>query len=119
MTPAWPPHQYSLFLSQVCAAIRLGKIDQARSMLDGLKVNAEASAAYLNLLGIVHELQGEWTLARRCYCKAIRADRRYEPAQQNMRRWFELHAFGHSAEPFALGDEAAEVCETQFAARPA
>jgi hypothetical protein len=36
--------------------------------------------------------------------QAIRLDRRDEPAQQNMRRLFEVDHFGSSNEPVNLGD---------------
>ena len=33
------------------------------------------SAEYFNLLGILYEVQGKWRLARKCYGKAMRADK--------------------------------------------
>ena len=62
-------------------------------------------AEYLNLRGAVHEARCEWKLARMFYGKAIAADRRYAPAQQNMRRLYELHTCGRSELHVALGDE--------------
>ncbi|TMB86806.1 MAG: potassium-transporting ATPase subunit C [Chloroflexi bacterium] len=35
---------------------------------------------------------------------AISIAPRFGPAQQNMRRLYELHSFGRSQEPLALGD---------------
>ena len=65
------------------------------------------SAEYFNLLGILYEAQAKWRLARKCYGKAIAADKNFVPAQSNMRRLYELQNFGKSAEPVLLGDEAA------------
>ncbi len=42
--------------------------------------------------------------AEKCYRCAIAIDSRYEPAQQNIRRIFELFHFGASKEPFNLGE---------------
>jgi hypothetical protein len=89
----------SAFLTKVCTTIRLGRLDEAEAMV------ASHDAPSLNLLGVIHEIRGEWKLARKYYGKAIRTDQRFEPAQQNMRRFYELHTFGHSREPVALGDE--------------
>ena len=62
-------------------------------------------AAYFNLLGVLYEARRERRLARKFYGKAIAADGKYEPAQRNMRRLYELQTFGRSQEPATLGDE--------------
>lgn len=66
--------------------------------LDG---NAEA----FNLAGVLFEMQEDYDRAKKYYGHAIRLDKRYEPAQQNMRRIYELFNFGSSKEPFNLGDD--------------
>ena len=43
-------------------------------------------------------------IAKRCYGRAIAIDSTYEPAQQNMRRLYELFQFGSSKEPINLGE---------------
>jgi hypothetical protein len=48
-------------------------------------------------------------LARKCYGKAIAADKRYEPAQANMRRLYELQALGRSTQGVMLGDQADDL----------
>ena len=58
--------------------------------------------AWLNLIGVIHELRRDWKNARRYYGRAIAIDGAYEPAQQNMRRLYELYTFGRSVEPIAL-----------------
>lgn len=55
-----------------------------------------------NLLGLLAELRGDFAGARKHYGKAISLNSKYEPAQQNMRRMYELREFGHSEEPGAL-----------------
>jgi hypothetical protein len=91
------------FLTEVCTSIRLGRLDEAEAMV------ASEEAPCLNLLGVIHEMRGEWKLARKYYGKAIRTDRQFEPAQQNMRRFYELYTFGRCREPVALGDETPAV----------
>ena len=69
---------------------------------------ARTSADYFNLLGVFYEGQRKWRLARRYYGKAMRADKKYDPAQRNMRRVYELYTFGRSDQPVLLGDESDE-----------
>ena len=83
-------------------AIRLGFFDEARELLSPLP---DRDPARLNLLGVILQAQGFPRAARRHFGKAFRADRTYAPAAQNLRRRFELAAFGCTALPVALGDE--------------
>jgi DNA-binding NtrC family response regulator len=69
-----------------------------------LKIN-DKSIEVLNLTGVLAESVHDYDRARRYYGRAIRLDRTYEPAQQNMRRLFELDHFGSSDERINLGDE--------------
>jgi hypothetical protein len=39
------------------------------------------------------------------YGRAIKLDKNFEPAQQNMRRLFEMHHFGATQEPINMGNE--------------
>lgn len=66
-----------------------------------LKANAEA----FNLTGVLFEMQEDYDRAKKYYGHAIKLDKNFEPAQQNMRRIYELFQFGSSKEPFNLGDE--------------
>lgn len=59
----------------------------------------------LNLAGVLLEMQEDFARAKKYYGRAIRQDPHYEPAQQNMRRIFELFNFGSSEEPFAMGND--------------
>lgn len=92
-------------LASARQAIRLGLLDEARAALAAAERAGARGAAYLNLLGVVHELRRDWRAAKRHYGRAIRADRGYEAARQNMRRLYELDTFGRCAENIALGDE--------------
>ena len=69
-----------------------------------LELNPQAPEA-LNLAGVFFEMQEDYDRAKKLYGKAIQYGPYYEPAQQNMRRIFELFHFGSSKEPFAIGDE--------------
>jgi len=90
--------------SQVRTAIRLGYFEQAESMIHAV-AGWDRDPVWLNLLGVIHEARGEWKPALRCVGKALRRDRQYAPAQQNIRRLYELYTFGHSDVKMALGDE--------------
>jgi len=63
------------------------------------------SAEAFNLAGVFHEMRKDYDTARKYYGKAIKLDKDFEPAQQNMRRIFDLFNFGSSQEPFNLGDQ--------------
>ena len=69
-----------------------------------LELNGQSPDA-LNLAGVYFEMHEDYERARKLYGKAIKYGPYYEPAQQNMRRIFELFHFGSSEEPFALGDD--------------
>jgi len=51
------------------------------------------------------ELLEDYDKAKKYYGRAIKLDKSYEPAQQNMRRLFEVDQFGSSKEPVNLGDK--------------
>jgi len=85
--------------------MRMGDCDLAERLARSHPMTALPSARLLNLLGVVHEKRQEWKLAKKFYGRAIRADRRYAPARQNMRRIYELMTVGRSDQPVAMGDE--------------
>jgi DNA-binding response OmpR family regulator len=101
---------YEQTLDRIRKSLRLADYSSAESML--LKVaesRQQHTAEYFNLLGVLYEAQRKWRLARKCYGKSIASDKRYQPAQANMRRIYELHTFGRSTEAIALGDEPNDV----------
>src|SRR6516225_5537326 len=64
----------------------------------------EKSAEAFNLAGVLAEILEDYDRAKKLYGRAIAINKHFEPAQQNMRRIFELFNFGSSEEPFNLGD---------------
>ncbi|HEY2586329.1 MAG TPA: response regulator [Tepidisphaeraceae bacterium] len=88
-------------------AIRLRCFEDAERILESAGDAEVRDAAWLNLMGVVHESRGDWRRAKRFYGKAMRADRRFAPAEQNMRRWYELFTFGRTQWPVAMGDNRA------------
>ena len=73
-------------------------------LVKAMELNNESVEA-LNLAGVLAELLEDYQNAKKYYGQAIRLDNRYEPAQQNMRRLFELDHFGSSNELVNLGDD--------------
>jgi Flp pilus assembly protein TadD len=63
-----------------------------------LELNPNSPQAF-NLVGVMLEMREEFEQAKRYYGQAIKLDKHFEPAQQNMRRIFELFNFGSSKEP--------------------
>jgi DNA-binding response OmpR family regulator len=96
---------YAAVLDRVRKALRLAKYADAEALLMKAADLGEKDSAYFNLLGVLYESQRKWRLAKKFYGKAIAADGKYEPAQQNMRRIYELYQFGRSQNPVTLGDE--------------
>jgi DNA-binding response OmpR family regulator len=100
------PNQYHDVLERIRRRLRLGDFTTAETMLmKAADRNAHTSVEYFNLLGVLYEAQRNWRLARKCYGKAIAADKKYEPAQLNMRRLYELLTYGRSEQEVVLGDE--------------
>lgn len=96
------------FASQLSEAKRLLNLQVFEKawthLARALELNPRAPEA-LNLAGVLFEMQEDYDRAKKLYGKAIQYGPYYEPAQQNMRRIFELFHFGSSQEPFAIGDE--------------
>jgi DNA-binding response OmpR family regulator len=99
---------YEAVLTRCRRKLRLAEFADAETLLMKAADLAEKDAAYFNLLGVIYEVRRQHRLAKKFYGKAISTDRKYAPAQQNMRRLYELNTFGASREPAALGDEGDE-----------
>lgn len=97
-------------LRQALIAICSGQWDKAEEILAA--ANAPRDPRILNLLGIVHQGRRQWKHARRFFGKAMKAN--YAPAEQNLRRIYELHTFGNTALPLAFGDWCATPDELTF-----
>jgi len=72
-------------------------------LVKALELNPK-SVEVFNLAGVLAELLEDYGKAKKCYGQAIKLDKNYEPARQNMRRLFEVDHFGSSKEPVNLGE---------------
>jgi DNA-binding NtrC family response regulator len=98
---------YEVVLDGVRKALRMGDSKGAEELLMKASDLGNEDAAYLNLVGVFNEAKRRWKRAKKFYGLAIRTDGSYEPAQNNMRRIYELETFGKTALPISLGDETA------------
>ncbi len=71
-------------------------------LVKATELNPKSVEAF-NLAGVLAEMLDDPDKAKKYYGQAIKLDKNYEPAQQNMRRLFELQHFGASSEPFNIG----------------
>ena len=95
---------FDAHVRQAKRLINLCNFKEAREQIaKALEVRTDSEEAF-NLGGVLFEMLEDYDSAKRCYGKAIRLNRNYEPAQQNMRRIYELFQFGSSKEPFNLGE---------------
>jgi FixJ family two-component response regulator len=99
-------HHIEDFNSHIVAAKRylnLRSFESARlHLIQAMELNPKSVEAF-NLAGVLAEMLDNVDKAKKYYGQAIKLDKNYEPAQQNMRRLFELQHFGSSSEPFNLG----------------
>jgi DNA-binding response OmpR family regulator len=99
-------HPAETFTSHIVAAkrcVNLRLFARARiHLVKALELNTRSPEA-LNLAGVLAEMLDDYDKAKKYYGQSIKLDKHYEPAQQNMRRLFELQHFGSSSEPFNLG----------------
>jgi hypothetical protein len=92
-------------------AIRTGEFARAALLLAEWDESTRRHAPWLNVLGVLAVARWDWKQAAGFWRAAGRADKHYAPAQQNLRRYYELFEFGRSAVPIALGDEIAGVAD--------
>jgi DNA-binding response OmpR family regulator len=93
---------YDALLARARLSLSESDLPRAEGLLLRAAPLGEKDPAFHNLLGLLTELQSDFEGARRHYGKAISLNKKFAPAQQNMRRIYELREFGHSAEPVAL-----------------
>lgn len=92
--------------SVALAAVRQREWSLAeRELTNGNGHRALSDARCLNLLGVVCESTCRWSEARRCYTRAIRADKRFQAPQINICRYYELNTFGRTQLSVRFGDE--------------
>jgi tetratricopeptide (TPR) repeat protein len=113
-----PAPERSIVFQRACTAVRSGRLEEAKNLLEFATATSAADAGLLNLLGVVYEARRDWRQARKLYGRAIRADGKFAPARQNMRRWYELFTFGCTEYPILLGDEPAPSALEEFLTHP-
>jgi DNA-binding response OmpR family regulator len=95
------------FNSHIVAAkrcVNLRSFAMARiHLVKALELNNKSVEAF-NLAGVLAELLDDVDKAKKYYGQAIKLNKNYEPAQQNMRRLFELQNFGATSEHLNLGE---------------
>lgn len=103
-TPAAPRDDFHSHIVTAQRLLNLRDFTSAkRHLIRALELNDKSKEAF-NLAGVLFEMQEDYDRAKKYYGQAIKLDKSWEPAQQNMRRIYELFSFGTSKEPIALGD---------------
>ncbi len=98
-----PPADFDTYIVTAKRMLNLQDFAGAKKhLIRALDMKGTAEA--FNLAGVLFEMQEDFDRAKKYYGHAIKLDKRYEPAQQNMRRIYELLHFGSSKEPFNLGE---------------
>jgi DNA-binding NtrC family response regulator len=93
---------YLFYIRSAKRAVNLRDFANARKNIsEALRLN-DRSAEGFNLAGVLAEMREDYDKAKRYYGQAIKIDSHFEPAQQNMRRIFELFQFGESKEPINI-----------------
>ena len=96
--------QFAEDLTRAKRALNRRAFDEAEVFLKQAIALKTDSAEAHNLMGVLHELRHEHDASYREYRAALKADRHYEPAQHNMRRYYERFTFGSSTVPVDTGD---------------
>ncbi len=103
--PRANPQTFDELVEAAKRLLNLRQFSEARKYIArALEIRSDSPEAF-NLGGVLFEMLEDYDRAKRYYGQAIRLQRNYEPAQQNMRRIYELFQFGSSKEPFNLGDD--------------
>jgi DNA-binding response OmpR family regulator len=99
-----PAETFSAHIVAAKRCLNLRAFGKARlHLVKALELNAKSAEAF-NLAGVLAEVLEDYDKAKKYYGQAIKIDKKYEPAQQNMRRLFEVDHFGSSKEPVNLGE---------------
>jgi YesN/AraC family two-component response regulator len=98
------PDDFASQISEAKRLLNLQTFEPARVHLSrALELDPHSPDA-LNLAGVFLEMHEDYDRAKKLYGQAIKYGPYYGPAQQNMRRIYELFHFGSSHEPFAMGE---------------
>ena len=95
---------YPALMARARIALSDGDFEKAAGLLLRASPLGQNDPAFHNLMGLFSELSGELETARKHYGKAIHLNPNYAPAQQNMRRYYELATFGRSDEPASMSE---------------
>lgn len=96
--------QYAEHLTRVKRTLNRRRFDEAEVFLkQAIGLRPDSAEAH-NLMGVLHELRGVHDDSYRSYRSALKADRKYVPAQHNMARYYERFTFGSSEIPIDTGD---------------
>ena len=93
-----------LVLRDALLAICDGRWNDAEKALTIDGAAEPRDAVFLNLLGIVCQGRHEWKQAKRFFGRAMRAND-FMPAEQNLRRLYELETFGKTDLAITLIDD--------------
>ncbi len=96
---------YQAVLTRVRKALRLDDLATAEALLMRAADLAHDDAAYLNLLGIIYESRNQHRLAEKFYLRAVKTNKGFQPAKDNIRRLHHLNTHGRTTMPPAMGDE--------------
>jgi DNA-binding response OmpR family regulator len=77
--------------------------DAENHLRQAIGLNPKSAEAH-NLMGVLHESRGERDASYRSYKAALKADRTYDPARNNMQRHYERFTFGRSGLPVDTGE---------------
>ena len=96
--------QFAVNLTLAKRALNHRWFDEAEVFLKQATSLDVHSADAHNLLGVLHELRNEHDASYRSYKAALKADAQYEPARNNMKRYYERVTFGVSTIPVDTGE---------------
>ena len=103
------PDAHLVSVSEVLIAVRRDiwqkDLKHAERLLNEIADKAAKDPAYYNLLGVIHEAEGNRRAAKTFYRKAVAVGLGYQPARLNLQRLFELENYGQAKTDVALGDE--------------
>jgi DNA-binding response OmpR family regulator len=109
-TPAPAPEPVTVTSQFVANLIRAKRalnrrwFDEAEVFLkQAIGLDGHSAEAH-NLMGVLHELRNEHDASYREYRAALKVDRHYEPAKNNMQRYYERFTFGTSNVPVDTGE---------------
>jgi DNA-binding response OmpR family regulator len=102
--PVTAAAQVAVNLAKAKRALNKRWFDEAEVYLKQAMGLEPKSAEVHNLMGVLYELRNEHDASYREYRAALKVDKHYEPAQHNMRRYYERFTFGTSAVPVDTGD---------------